>query len=73
MIFCVYFSFQVLYFFYPQGLMNIVVSGDYAGLWKVLFQRNLNPGAVGFFGMVSAAMAIYEEMITLHKYVISMS
>lgn len=44
-----------------KTVMNILVSGEFAGLWKYLFSRGLGRGTQGLFGVITGIMGIYEE------------
>ena len=46
-------------------VMNLLVSGEFSGLWKILFGGRLDPGTQGLFGMISGLMGVYEEMCYL--------
>lgn len=46
-------------------VMNLIVSGEFSGLWKILFGNRLDPGTQGLFGMISGLMGVYEEMCYL--------
>ena len=43
-------------------ILNSLVSGEFAGLWKYLFSAPIGPGTQGLFGLVSGIMGVYEEM-----------
>ena len=45
--------------------MNLLVSAEFSGLWKVLFNSRLDSGTQGLFGMISGLMGVYEEMYLL--------
>ena len=46
-------------------IMNLLVSAEFSGLWKVLFNSRLDSGTQGLFGMISGLMGVYEEMYLL--------
>ena len=46
-------------------VMNLLVSGEFSGLWHVLFGSRIDPGTQGLFGMISGLMGVYEEMCYL--------
>lgn len=45
--------------------LNLLVSAEFSGLWKILFGSRLDPGTQGLFGMISGLMGVYEEMCYL--------
>lgn len=48
-----------------QCILNLLVSGEYADVWKFLFRRGFGPGTHGLLGVISAAISIYDEMVIL--------
>lgn len=46
-------------------IMCLLVSGEFSGLWKLIFARRLDPGTQGLFGMISGLMDLYEEIMQL--------